>query len=110
MSHDLNYVWEKFYRATVTLARSNGDLAPALAEAYLEHIQWALPPGRDVAPDLAAGVEEVQRRMTQRPDPGDGSGTVRASVQLMTAEELREVAEQIVEIAFDLSRQMWSDR
>lgn len=109
MSASLDYVWEKYYKSTQILAKSDGNLRDRVVTAYREEAMHASTPSNRVPPNLAKRIRVLHQRMIARPDPSD-IGQLRASVELMEPEELREVAEEIVDIAFEAARALARSR
>lgn len=99
--HDLNHVWGEYNNAVHDLMVSEVPLRDGLARVYRDHISGVAPLDTSLPEYVRHHADELDRLMTQRPDP-DGTGTITASVQLMEDDELRAAAGLILAAASDL--------
>lgn len=105
----LDYVWEKYYKAAQSLASNDDTLRDRVANSYVSNAVHAYPPSGKIPEELAERIHVLHRKLTGAPDPSN-IGTIRASVDLMDEEELRDVAQEIVDIAFEATRALAEQR
>jgi hypothetical protein len=96
----------RYSLAVRRLALGAGTLRERLKRAYLEAaFAMADDDGEPAcSPELQHRIAQLHRRMTQRPSVRE-EGTVSASINFMSDDEVRAVAEEVLSIAEALERE-----
>ncbi len=106
MDNNLDYAWEKFVAAANTLAAGTGSLRERLVDAYRGQAFRAdgfTPPLEDQG--LRDRMLVLHQEMTHG-DPVADEGTIAASINAMTEEQLQHEADEIFSIAIALTRHL----
>jgi hypothetical protein len=90
-----NPTWEKFQRATVTLARS-GPIKDRLTDAYRSHLATVLEDELPVS--LRADFRNFGRAVTRERPVLRGEDSFRATVRKMSCEEAEDLACSVVQM------------
>jgi len=89
----IDYVWEKFHLAVLTLAGGHGTVQERLADAFAGQLMRLNV--NDLPEELRGDFEEVERLLTSGEPVGD-EGSVDASARSLIDNEATRLAEQIV--------------
>jgi hypothetical protein len=93
--------WEKFQRATVTLARS-GAIKDRLTEAYRNHLFDVID--EELPKDVREEFRAFRRAMTRERPVNRGEDAFRATVRKMSCDEAEDLACSVVHIFGALPR------
>lgn len=112
MPADLNYAHEKYAAAVRILALGTGDLRRRLLDAYLGSAHRAHPPVGGIGPpasdEAVERINALHERMTSH-EAVDDEGTITATVNAMSADEVHDAATELIDIAAVLDWE-WHDR
>jgi hypothetical protein len=107
MSGDLDYTREKYGTAVRILATGDSPLRDRLWDAYASSAERAYPPksggGTEMSTELEKRVIAFHERMTSTEAPAD---RIRATVDGMTDDQLREAANDMVDILDTINREL----
>jgi hypothetical protein len=102
MPGDLHYAHEKYSAARDTLAEGAGSPRERLADAYLSQGSRASPLRRGLGPEisdeLSTRIETFDERMTSVAPEGD-EGSIVATINSMTVDDVQEAMRELVAIA-----------
>lgn len=102
MPSDLSYAHEKYSVAVNIMATSDKTLRERLYDAFVSsaHLAYTehggLGPAAD--PETQERLKSFHQRMTSTPAVGD-EGTIAATINAMTDEEVQDAARELVEVA-----------
>ena len=99
--------WEKFQRATITLARS-GPIKDRLTDAYRNHL--ARVTDEDLPPELREEFRALRRELTCERPLLPGEDAFRATVRKMSVERAEALSCSVVKIFCALPRTLTSAR
>lgn len=107
---DLLYANEKLGTACHIMATSRGDLRERVYQAWIRQGMRARPmgPGQAGVPmseELAKRISDFSNRMSREPASRD-EGTIRATIDAMTDEEVADVAEEIWSLWYEVKREL----
>lgn len=97
----LDYTWEKLYVAVTTLAAGTDRLQDRLRDAYTAALIRLKPD--DFPEDQRQEFRQLQARMNREP-AHRSEGTITTTTRLMSDEDARRIAEQIVSLFDQTSR------
>jgi hypothetical protein len=97
----INPIWEKFQRATVTLARS-GTIKDRLTDAYRAHLVDVND--EELPRDLREKFRAFRRAMTREQPMLRGEDAFRATVRKMSCDDAEDLACSVVHIFGSLPR------
>lgn len=105
MTDSIDYLVEKFNKGIfLMVASSERSLAKRLGDAFLGEVHLAdASQTATIDDELRDRIRALHERMTERPDPSD-IGTIRATVELMTEDDARELANEMYDIHLNLLR------
>jgi hypothetical protein len=105
---DLNYSCEKYGRAVELLAVGNGTLGERLLIAYREAhhgLDGGAGNGRPISDALLSHMRALNDRMTAVSATSAEEGTVSATIKAMTLDELKEAAQELMDVSFLLDNE-----
>ncbi len=102
------YPSEKFYKAVDTLARSTRPLQQRIADAFSHSLINLLAHPDILDDDTEAKLKEYEAAWNSVDDPAR-RGTVAVWASGLSDDKAMQVAAWIVERAFELHRQFWTD-
>lgn len=97
----INPTWEKFQRATITLARSGG-IKERLTDAYRNHLSGVTE--EELPKDLRMEFREFTRAVTRERPMLRGEDAFKATVRKMSCEEAESLACSVVQLFSALPR------
>ena len=95
------YMRDKFRHAVDGMASSAADLRSRLMDAF-GAVLFEADDFHDG--DLGARYQELRKRLSSAPDPGGHDGTLTATIRGMSDQDVREAAQELVEITSALNR------
>ena len=99
----INYGWEKFHLAVLSLASGSGSIQSRLANVFVSSLK-RVEPSKDLPPELQAEFASILQEMTSV-QPKGKEGSLAASAQAMSTERASEIAERIVSMYDTIVRQ-----
>jgi hypothetical protein len=103
-----HYPSEKFYNAVDTLATSSRPLQQRIADAFSHSLHLLLVHSDALPGDTKQKLIEYEAAWNAVDDAGE-QGTINVWARRLSDDEAMEVASWIVEQAFELHRQFWTD-
>lgn len=103
-----HYPSEKFYVAADTLATSPMPLQERIANAFIHSLTLLLAHLDALDEDTKEKLQEYEAAWNAVDDPS-GQGTIKVWASGLSDDEATEIATWIVETAFELHRQFWSN-
>lgn len=103
----LDYAWEKFHAAVLTLAEGSGCVQERLADAYIRHLIRLEP--EDLPGNMQADFAVLKERITRIGAAGD-EGRVATTTAAMSDFEAKQIAAKIVSLYDQIARRYgWED-
>ena len=102
------YPSEKFYNAVDTLATSTRPLQQRIADAFVHSLYPLLAHSDVLDDDTEAKLREYEAAWNSVDDPAR-QGNINVWASGLSDDEAIEIASWIVEKAFELHRQFWTD-
>lgn len=97
----MSYLNEKLFVAVLGMSQSEGDVRQRLVDAYVFSLIHAIPPVHDWGQELNERLLEIQEMLT-RVEPLGDEGSVQATVNTMTDDEVSACIEKICGLIFML--------